>query len=163
MSHYSVKNILLVLQPSYVLAILLAGIAFAACGILFLMPISLFIKILTILFVVIYTIYYLARDVLLWLPMSILSVEVDKHGECQVLRKNGTQDSAIVLPDTFVTSYLTVLNLKIESNFWRQYVVITPDRVDANAFRHLRVYLCWGKVGEPRASKEEELENSPDF
>lgn len=47
-----------------------------------------------------------------------------------------------VLPRSFVASYLVVLHLQSADEL--KYVIITPDRLDLDTFRRLRVFLRWG-------------------
>jgi toxin CptA len=62
-----------------------------------------------------------------------------------------------VLAGSFVSAYLTVLNVKTEASRWRTSLILTPDRVDVGAFRRLRVWLRWGRHDrKPLLLREEE-------
>lgn len=47
-----------------------------------------------------------------------------------------------LLPRSFVASYLVVLHLHSATGI--EYIIITPDRLDPDTFRRLRVFLRWG-------------------
>jgi toxin CptA len=66
-------------------------------------------------------------------------------GECDVAVQG--QDSewqeVVLLPSSFVSDYLTVLNLRLEGEKLARHVVILPDAIDAEQFRQMRVWLRW--------------------
>lgn len=108
------------------------------------MPIPISLKILICVPAVLAAAYFIAQDALLWLPWSLTDLALDSKGELSVTRKDGLVGTASVLPSSFVAAYLTVLNLKIGTSYWRSNLLLAPDRVDAEAFRRLRVWLRWG-------------------
>lgn len=144
MSHYNVKPIQLNLKPSYWLAALLAVSGLGACIIVLCMPMPVSLKFFICVPVIFATIYFIAQDALIFLPWSFAGLALDAKGELLVTRKDGLDSLVNVLPSSFVAAYLTVLNLKIVTSPWRRNILITPDRVDADAFRQLRVWLRWG-------------------
>ena len=156
MRHYNVKPIRLVLQPSYPLATLLAGTALGACIIIAWMPLSIFLKLLLCLAISMFAAYHIAAQALLLLPGSWLQLDLNSLGELQVSRRDGLVKSAVVLDSSFVAAYLTILNLRVSGSRWRASLIITPDRVDATAFRQVRVWLRWGR----QAISEEALEEA---
>lgn len=93
------------------------------------------------------TAYFIAQDALILLPWSFTALVLNSQGELLVVQKDGLVSMAGVLPSSFVTAYLTVLNLKTGTSRWRRNLLLTPDRVDAEAFRQLRVWLRWGYRG----------------
>jgi toxin CptA len=58
----------------------------------------------------------------------------------------------IISGDSFVTPYLTVLNLKPEGARFAHALVILPDSLEAESFRRLRVRLKWGTADPARRS-----------
>lgn len=90
-------------------------------------------------------IYLVWRYVLLRSPMSCVSVRLD--GEDVKLEFHGGQVMAARLGgDSFVTSGLTVLQLKLESSRVSYWLPILPDSLDAESYRQLRVLLKWGNL-----------------
>lgn len=143
MTHYSANPIVLDLHPAYMLTILLVTVAIAACGIIFFMPISLLIKLFALILVLVYTLFFIAQDALLLLPWSYCRLEINAQDELLITRKDGVTMPVDLLPNSFVAAYLTVLNVNICGSRWRRSLILTPDRLDAQAFRQLRVWLRW--------------------
>jgi toxin CptA len=62
-----------------------------------------------------------------------MSVETRSSGWCEY----------DVLGSTYVTPYLTVLNLRRPGNRMAKHVALLPDSLNADDFRKLRVWLRW--------------------
>jgi toxin CptA len=93
-------------------------------------------------------IYFIAQDALLILPRSLTGLDLNGRNELTVTDRRGIQTAVTVMPSTFVAAYLTVLNVRLEdSRFWQRNLILTPDRVDQDAFRQLRVWLRWHNDG----------------
>lgn len=87
--------------------------------------------------------FYLCRECLRTSPAAIASLSLYQDCRCEFETKDGECHEAALLGTSFVSPYLTVLNLKpTESRLWR-HVVILPDNVDGECFRKLRVLLKW--------------------
>ena len=82
-----------------------------------------------------------ARHALLRVPGSVRWLRWDKGNHWRVCALNGNEYSASLRPDSFVSPWLTVLLLRPESGGRLRNVVLLPDMLDAEAFRHLRVRL----------------------
>lgn len=147
MSHYNVKPIQLNLKPSYWLAALLAVPGLGACIIVLCMPMPVSLKFFICVPVIFATIYFIAQDALILLPWSFTGLVLNTKGELLTTRKDGLVSMVSILPSSFVAAYLTVLNLKTGTSRWRRNLLLAPDRVDAEAFRRLRVWLRWGYPG----------------
>jgi len=150
-----VRPIQLNLKPPRLLATILAVAGSGACLILACMPLVSWIKLVTAFLVIVAAAYHVLDMLLRW-PGSLVSLEVNSKGELHVLRKDGERIPAVVQPDSVVLPYLTLLNLRLEKHRWQRHVLITPDRVDADAFRQLRVWLRWGRQAESEAVDAEE-------
>jgi toxin CptA len=144
LSHYNVKPIQLNLKPSYWLAALFAASSLGASIIVLCMPMLVSLKIFICVPIALSAAYFIAQDALILLPWSFTSLALDNKGELSVTRRDGLVGLASVLPSSFVAAYLTVLNMRINSSRWRRNLILSPDRVDAEAFRRLRVWLLWG-------------------
>jgi toxin CptA len=115
-----------------------------ACLILLFMPLPLWIG-LPLCMMAAVSGYYHVMDALLRLPWSLIAFELNGKGELHVLRRDGSRHHAQILPTSVVTPSLTLLNFKVGDTVWRRHMLITPDRVDAEAFRRLRVWLRWSR------------------
>ena len=153
MAHYNVKPLRLTVQPSRWLAALFITVSLAACVIVLCMPPRfwseflglelLALKFLACFVIIAATAYAIAQHAWLILPGSCRMLELDAQGNLQWLCHDGTRQDAVVLPDSFVSARLTVLNVKIGRK--RKSVLLTPDRTEAEALRRLRVWLRWGR------------------
>lgn len=95
------------------------------------------------------TFYHIARDALLRMPWSIAAIEVSSEGVMRILSRSGDWTDAGVLGSSFVTPWLTVLNLRLPERRFARHVVVLPDGVNADAYRGLRVWLRWGSQASP--------------
>ena len=124
------------LKPSFILAGLLAVAHSGA--ILLAFRIS-WLLVLPLLFSMAYSIMHHA---LLSMPGSIVSAEIgEKSGRLRF--RNGTEKEVFFLGGTYVSPYVTVLNMKEEGSVLSISAVILPDSVDLETFRTLRVWLKW--------------------
>jgi hypothetical protein len=85
----------------------------------------------------------LRRHAWLVAPSSIVSVTVLDDSTVVVDRRRGAQRTAEVLGTSYVSSILTVLNLKIVGRRAVEHVLVVPDNIEPEAFRQLRVVLRW--------------------
>jgi hypothetical protein len=100
--------------------------------------------------IMLYAAYILCQQALLLLPWSYTGVSVNSKNEFYLRCKKGEKILATVKGSTVVTSYLTVIHVKVAQDagfkFVRQReVVVMPDGVaNDEAYRQLRVWLRWG-------------------
>lgn len=153
--HYNVRPVHLDLKPSTLLAAILASAGIGACLILAFMPLALWFKLVLVALVVGFSTYHV-MDVLLHFSRSLVGLELNSKGELHVRRKDGKKQSATVVANSVVLPHLTILNLKIGNNRWHGHILITPDRVEPDAFRQLRVWLRWGRQAVSDAEAVEE-------
>lgn len=93
---------------------------------------------------------HLWRDALRRLPGSVVTVELADDG-CVLTDRAGRVRRGTLRGDSFVSSFLTVVNCRLPGRPRRVSVVILPDAADAEEFRRLRVWLRWkGGRGERR-------------
>ena len=148
------RPILLDLKPAYLLAMTLASVALLAIGLVLLMPLPSAAQVTLIAVVACAAAWHIA-DLLLQLPGSLVSLELNGKRELHVMRKDGKTHQVEVLPESFVAPYLTILNLRISGKILHRHLLITTDRVDAEAFRQLRVWLRWGNQISSRVAADE--------
>ena len=143
------------LKPAYVLSAILVGAGTTACLILAFMPITLMLKLVSMVLVVTSTVYHV-MDALQRLPWSIIYLELNSKGELHITQRDESKQPAMILGDSVVLAYLTILNLKMPNKRWHRHVLITPDRVESDAFRRLRVCLRWGRheISDAEAPEE---------
>lgn len=89
--------------------------------------------------------FYHVMDALLRLPWSLVRLELNGKGELHVTRRDGLKQQVSILPSSVVLPVLTLLNFRLEDQFRRRHMLITSDRVDAESYRQLRVWLRWSR------------------
>ena len=93
-------------------------------------------------------IHSIALHALQALSRSTCALEISDDCAVQARDGGGEWWNAQLLPSTFVTPWLTILNLHIDGKRLPRHVILLPDRVDADQFRRLRVWLRW-RCGTP--------------
>ena len=142
------KPITLIFKPSTKLITLLiiAGLFFSFM--LTLTPIPFSLSAFLLLLIMVSTSYFVMLDGLLSLPRSWKLLRINMAGECHLTQKNDESFVVHIMPDSFVSAYLTVLRVVPEDyrwfNVWQnRYILLLQDNIDAESFRQLRVYLRW--------------------
>ena len=74
---------------------------------------------------------------------SLIALEVRDEDRAAVQTPDGEWHDARVLPTTYVSPVLTVINLRIPPAIFARHAVIVPDAIRAEDFRQLRVSLRW--------------------
>jgi len=145
MSHYNVKPIRLDFKPSPLLIGILAGAAVGACTILICMPIGVLFKIGLCLMVLLASGYHVLDKGLRRFPWSCTGLALDAKGGFTASTRADAVQNITILPSSFVASYLTILNYRVEGKRWQRSVLLLPDNVEQDAFRRLRVWLRWAR------------------
>ncbi len=125
---------------------------------LLLTPVPFSLSILLLLLILVSTSYFVMLDGLLSLPKSWKLLIVNKAGVCHLTQKNDENFVVNIMPDSFVSAYLTVLHIVPEDFRWfkvwqNRYILLLQDNIDAESFRQLRVYLRWYKNAVNHHSK----------
>ncbi|MDN0082907.1 hypothetical protein QU487_09080 [Crenobacter sp. SG2305] len=91
-----------------------------------------------------------------WLPGQhrVVRLTVDPRGRLLVAFErspwlNGAESPAELLDDSFISTWLIVLNLRVEGR--RHSVMVWPDSVSAEFHRALRVYSLWFQAADKSA------------
>jgi toxin CptA len=130
-------------HPSRYLTIMLFAVHGAALAALLPLALPLWAKLAIVFLLLLSLLYYLLRDA--WLSVRISCVGLVLEGDDVILlMRDDTRLPCVILHDTLVTPYLTVLNVLPQDARFARSVVILPDSMDAEAFRQLRVRLKWG-------------------
>lgn len=145
MKHYSLKPLHVALRPSRQLALLLGVAGTGACGLLATLPLPLWGKLVPGAVILLAAFYHIAGDALRSLPWSVAVLEVDAAGQLQAMRRDGRWFEAGVRGNSYVSAWLTVLNLRPAGRWLGVTVLLLPDALDAEVYRRLRVWLKWGQ------------------
>ena len=133
-------------KPSYLILGLLCAISMLCCWILLVLPMATTIKLLAILLVVMSSIYFILRDVLLMLPWSWQRLELDSKGQLTLINRRGQQFQPALAETTFIHAKLIILNFKPDSfklPIPPVILLLTQENIDEK--RRLRVWLRWAK------------------
>lgn len=98
--------------------------------------------------IIISAIYAILCHGLLLLPWSCVALKVSIKNELELVLKNGDIIEVVVQSSSVVSLYLTVLNSRIKNaglidSLFHQHHLIFFDAVNADDYRHLRVWLRW--------------------
>jgi toxin CptA len=74
---------------------------------------------------------------------SVVELELRENCSVSALSRAGGWMEYQVSRETFVSPLLTVLDVRAETGHRGRSVLITPDSLDADSFRRLRVWLRW--------------------
>ena len=134
------------LMPSKLLLGLLLAISIVACAIMISLPISAYIKVVIIALILASSAYFILRDVLLLLPWSLQSVDVNSKGALTITNKHGQQFQPTLAPSTFIHAACTILNFKRKGfKFVAPAVILFANANNQDEQRRLRVWLRWFK------------------
>ena len=98
----------------------------------------------------------LCRSALQRSRSAIIELEAEEGGRISCRTRDGQWHEAQVLSSSFISPWLTVLNLRVAGAAWVRHLLILPDNVEQDAFRRLRVLLRWsGPVPEGARLPEE--------
>jgi toxin CptA len=90
-----------------------------------------------------YWLVFIRRQFLLLTPDSAMAIEISSDNQLSIQTRRGEWGEYNVLGNTYVTPWLTVLNLRQSGGRATRRIVILPDSVDPEDFRKLRVWLRW--------------------
>jgi len=96
--------------------------------------------------VLICIVYVVLFQALLMLPWSLITLTLNSKNQWLLKNNAGKEIQVLIEGQTFVSHYLTVINMRDAKNRRRYSMVIIPERVDTEDYRILRVLLRWGNV-----------------
>jgi toxin CptA len=132
------------IKPSRRLALLLCLAHAAAAAAVLVIDLPLWLSIVLLLIIGTSCGVYLPGRALLRGGGAIVGLEINDDGALSYQMRGGEWREGMLLGSSFVSPYLTILNIRTEQKFLARHVVIMPDCVDAEDFRRLRVRLRYG-------------------
>lgn len=136
--------ILLQRQPSRWLGALIILLTMLGCMALYHSALSMLPAIFCAVLLWTYCLWVWPRQVSLRHADSVTGLRFDSQG-WHVLRRDGTEEGARLLADTYVSALLTVVRLR-QSGRWLPISVILPaDAADEDSLRRLRLRLRFGR------------------
>jgi hypothetical protein len=131
------------ISPSMRLAIALCAAHLAAAGLLWLVPIPVLAKGALTLAVAVSFVYFLARDAALHAANAIVALELKSGGDMSFQTRDGRWVDCELSGSSYVSSRLTVVNLRPAGKGRTRHVILVPDNVDSRDFRRLRIWMRW--------------------
>lgn len=131
------------LKPSGYLTLLLSAAHTIAIGLVLALPLPIGLKLVTTLVFCVSLVFYLKRNARLAAPNSIIALEIMEDCACAIETRSGKRLDCILLPTSYVSASLTILNLKADGEMLARHIVILPDSINPEDFRKLRVLLRW--------------------
>ena len=137
------------LKPSGYLTLLLSAAHTIAIGLVLALPLPIGLKLVTTLVFCVSLVFYLKRNAWLAAPNSIIALEIMEDCACAIETHSGKRLDCILLPTSYVSASLTILNLRADGEMLARHIVILPDSINPEDFRKLRVLLRWKFKANP--------------
>ena len=131
------------LNPSRLLAAILITAHAGAIGLILNVELPQWVKFAAAVGLVIQCIIVVYRDALLRGAKPIIALEVTSDHGINIQTRRGGWQECKVLGSTYVTPFLTIMNLRLSGERMARHVTLLPDSLDRDEFRRLRVWLKW--------------------
>ncbi len=96
--------------------------------------------------------FHLRRDALRLADDAVIEVALSDDGRCELRTRGGTVLEGKVAGSSFVSVWLTVVNIRLDHRHTIRSVVVLPDCATSEDRRRLRVWLRYQKHPELRDS-----------
>lgn len=131
------------ISPSVWIAAALCAAHVAAAVLLWVIPIPVMGKLALTLAVALSLVFFVARDAALHAAHSIVALEIREGGEMAFQTRRGEWLDCEVLESSYVSSRITIVNLRPRLRWGTRHLILVPDNVDPRDFRRLRTWLRW--------------------
>ena len=131
------------LRPSRILTAILVLAHGAAIAMVALAGMPFWLELIAIAALVASLVFDVRQTALLRAPDAVITLEIASDDKLSIQTRRSEWIECEVLGSTYVTSFLTILNLKGTDSGRNTRAVILPDSLDAEDFRKLRVWLRW--------------------
>lgn len=137
------------LRPSRILTAILVLAHGSAIAMVALAGMPLWLGLIAIAALVASLVFDVRQTALLRAPDALITLEIASDDRLSIQTRRGEWIECEVLGSTYVTSFLTILNLKVIDSGKNTRAVLLPDSLDAEDFRKLRVWLRWKRDPQP--------------
>lgn len=131
------------IRRSPVLALMLTALHGAALALLLAAAMPIWVDALSALAILASAVHAVSLHAWQATPRAIVGLEISEDCRAWLIDRTDTAQPAELLPSSVVMPWLTVLNFREPGKRWPRALVIVPDRVDADPYRRLRVWLRW--------------------
>ena len=132
------------LKRSRSLAVLLTAAHIAAIATLLPLDLPIWARVSAVLAIVASLVRSVFRHALLRSSRCLCAIELREKDEAAVQIRDGTWHAARVLGTSYVSPFVSVINLRVEGRIFAQHMLVVPDNAEPEYFRRLRVWLRWG-------------------
>ena len=129
------------ITASKIITSLLLFLHSVSLGLLFLLPLSLWLASVVSVLIVISGIYTIAGYGLKKSSSSIVGLLWDNNDEWFVTKKDEKVMPVSFLPNSFIHPWITILNFKQSGKLFSESIILVSDNVSREDFRRLRVRL----------------------
>jgi toxin CptA len=140
------------LRPSRSLALLFFLLCLLSLVSVWMLPLPVVGLLVLTLIVLWWTGYYLLLDANLSREHSCVAFRLEGQDEIVLVLRSGTHLSGRVSADSLVTPFLVILNVALKERRGRRSLLVMPDTMGTESFRHLRVALKWGDKADQIAT-----------
>ena len=138
------------LRPSLILAAILLAAHGAAIAVIAVVSMPLWLQLSAIAALAASLTFNIRQAALLRSPDAVIAIEIASDNTFSIQTRRGDWLECEVLGNTYVSSFLTILNLRQTDNGAVRRAVILPDSIAAEDFRQLRVWLRWKEPDRQR-------------
>lgn len=131
------------ISPSVRLAIALCVAHLVAAGLLWIVPVPALGKGVVTLAMAVSLVYFLARDAALHAANAIVALELKNGGGISFHTRDGGWVDCELSRSSYVSSRLTIVNLRPLGKGRARHVILVPGNVDPRDFRRLRMWMRW--------------------
>jgi toxin CptA len=131
------------LRSSWLLVTILTLAHIAALAVMLFVNIPLWVPLIAAAALAVHLLVVIRRQALLLTPDAAAAIEIRSDNTLAVQVRGGAWNEYAVLGNTYVSPYLTVLNLQQTDGHAVRRITLLPDSLDAEDFRKLRVWLRW--------------------
>ncbi|MGE5524814.1 MAG: protein YgfX [Rhodospirillaceae bacterium] len=135
------------LKPSYRLACLLITAHVATAAGVFMLDLPFELRMALACVVLLSLVATVQRSALLRTRDAIVALEWNEDRAVNFQTRDGLWHAARLLPTTFVTPFLTVIDLRTQGTPRIRHVVMMTDSAAPDEYRRLRVRLQWDNSG----------------
>lgn len=114
---------------------------FALCIVLLIPYVALNVKFILVVLIIVSSIFYSRLHLIQGSESAIKSIRVNNKNMWSVNLRDDELVKVDVLPSSFISNWLIILNLKRHDNLKSVTALITIDSLDNDTFRHLKVKL----------------------
>jgi toxin CptA len=115
----------------------------AAIAMIALVGLPLWLQLIALAALVLSLMFNVRQYALLRSPDAVVAIDIASDDAFSVQTRREDWIECEVLGSTYVTAFLTVLNLREKDSGAVRRVTILPDSIEAEDFRGLRVWLRW--------------------